>query len=580
MKKQSKQPNNLYYRWRFMLVVGVLGLVFGSLICRAAYIQLITSERLTAEGDMRSIRTQSSEDQRGMITDRNGHELAVSVPVRAVWSDPKRIIESSSLEQKDKWEALAEVLDLELDELRGRVSNPNKRFVYLKRQVSPAIAKYIGELKLPGVYLKPESRRFYPAGEISAHLVGFTDIDDQGQEGIERSYDDWLTGHPGKRKVRKDRMGRTIENLAILEQQQNGHNLQLSLDQRLQSLAYRELKRVVKETDAASGSVVVLDIESGEVLAMANSPSFNPNDRRQLQSYRFRNRAVTDGFEPGSTVKPLTVLTALEQGSAKPSTVINNAPGYMVLGGNRVRDSRSYGEMSLTQVIQKSSNIGAAKLALKMGVTPLLDSLYAVGFGNDMGLGLVGESSGLLPQRRRWSDFETATLSFGYGLMVTPLQLARAYAAIGAGGVVRPVSLLKLEQPPEGQRVFDEKNSRLVLEMMESVTRKGGTAPKAAVPGYRVAGKTGTSRKAANGGYSGDYVAYFAGVAPVSDPRLAIVVMVNDPKGDRYYGGDVAAPVFSKVMAGSLQYLNIAPDDKNIQIVGAPATSGGLHGGT
>jgi cell division protein FtsI (penicillin-binding protein 3) len=567
MSTQNRQANSLYYRWRFMLVLGALGLVFASLICRAAYIQVFKSESLTAQGDMRSIRTQSSQTQRGSIMDRNGNELAVSVPVQAIYADPKRVVDSQSLSQKRKWQALAEVLEMDLRELQEKVANPQKRFVYLKRQVSPAIGQYIQELKLPGVYLKPESRRFYPAGEVSSHLVGFTDIDDQGQEGIERSYNDWLTGLDGKRQVRQDRLGRTIENLAVLEQEQSAHDLKLSLDQRLQSLAYRELKRAVTQFNAASGSIVVLDIATGEVLAMANSPSFNPNDRRQLQSYRFRNRAVTDGFEPGSTIKPFTVLTALDQGVATTRTVIDNSPGYMVVGGNRVRDGHSYGKMSLTQVIQKSSNIGVSKLALKMGVTPLLDSLYAVGFGNDSGLGLTGESSGLLPQRRRWSDFETATLSFGYGLMVTPLQLARAYAVLGSGGIARPVSLLKLDEPPKGQRVFDATHTEAVLKMMESVTQKGGTATKAAVEGYRVAGKTGTSRKAAAGGYSGDYVSYFAGVAPVSAPKLAIVVMVNDPKGDHYYGGEVAAPVFSKVMGGSLQYLNVIPDGKNAHLV-------------
>ncbi|UPW17947.1 penicillin-binding transpeptidase domain-containing protein [Agarivorans sp. TSD2052] len=570
-KKASKQ--GLFIHWRFVLVMAVVCLIFTALVSRAAYIQVIAPDRLVYEGDLRSIRTKTGYAERGVITDRFGSELAVSVPVRAIWADPKHVADQHSFENQEAWAALAKVLDTDVISLQSRVNNPKRRFVYLQRQVSSAVANYVEKLKIKGVYLKPESRRFYPAGEVSAHLVGFTDIDDHGLEGIERSYDDWLTGEPGKRKVRKDRLGRVVEDLAVIHQAKQAQNIALSIDQRIQALAYRELKKAVADTQATSGSVVVLDIQTGEVLAMANSPSFNPNNRNEFQSYRYRNRALTDSYEPGSTVKPLSVIAALEGNHIKTNSVINTNPGWMQIGGRRVRDSRNYGEISLTKVIQKSSNVATSQLALKVGVEGMLDTFYNVGFGNDAGLGLVGESGGQMPQRRRWSDFELATLSFGYGLMVTPLQLAQAYATIGSGGVFRPISIIKLQQASPGERVFEQVKANAVLEMMESVIQEGGTGRKAAVPGFRVAGKTGTSRKAVRGGYGDDYVAIFAGVAPVSDPKLAIAVFVNEPKNDRYYGGDVAAPVFSKVMHGGLQYLNVAPDDNSKHVVKAKGGS-------
>lgn len=573
--KANKQ--GLFIHWRFVLVMAVVCLVFTALVSRAAYIQVIAPDKLIYEGDLRSIRTKTGYAERGVITDRLGNELAVSVPVRAIWADPKHVADQNSLANRDAWAALAKVLDTDVDSLQQRVSNPKRRFVYLQRQVSAAVADYVTKLKIKGVYLKPESRRFYPTGEVSAHLVGFTNIDDHGLEGIERSYDDWLTGEPGKRKVRKDRLGRVVEDLDVIHQAKQAQNIALSIDQRIQAIAYRELKKAVTETKATSGSVVVLDIETGEVLAMANSPSFNPNNRNEFQSYRYRNRAITDSYEPGSTVKPLSVIAALERDHIRSNSMINTSPGWMQIGGRRVRDSRNYGEISLTKVIQKSSNVATSQLALKVGVEGMLDTFYDVGFGNDAGLGLVGESGGQMPQRRRWSDFELATLSFGYGLMVTPLQLAQAYATMGAGGVFRPISIIKLQQPATGERVFEQNKAQAVLEMMESVIQDGGTGQKAAVPGYRVAGKTGTSRKAVRGGYGDDYVAIFAGVAPVSNPKLAIAVFVNEPQTDRYYGGDVAAPVFSKVMQGGLQYLNVAPDDNTSQVV---QLNGGNNGET
>lgn len=566
MRRKAK-ATPLFIRWRFRIVLGAVAVVFMALVGRVAFIQVVDSKQLITQGDKRSVRTEKTQAQRGMITDRNGNELAVSVSMRAVWANPKRIAQTHSLSNKRKWAALADALDMNQRSLEQKVSNPKRQFVYLQRQINPSLGKYIKELNIPGVYLKPESRRFYPVGEISAHLVGFTNIDDHGQEGVELAYDKWLTGHPGERIVRKDRLRRTIEDLSVIKEQQPGHDIHLSLDQRIQTLAYREIKREVAASGATSGSVVVLDIKTGEVLAMANSPSFNPNDRSQLQSYRYRNRAVTDAYEPGSTMKPFTVLTALEQGKADRNTIINNKPGYISIDGHKVRDDEIIGDMNLTKILERSSNIGAAKLAIRSGVMPLMHTFYSLGFGNVLGLGLDGETTGIVPQRRRWSDFELATIAFGYGLTVSPLQLAHAYATLGSGGISRPVSILKVDKPPQGERVFSEKNSRMVLKMLQAVVSDKGTGSRAQVPGYQVAGKTGTSRKADAGGYSDNYVALFAGVAPVSDPRLAIAVVVNNPQGDHYYGGQVAAPVFSKVMSGGLRYLNIPPDGKGIHLV-------------
>lgn len=419
---------------------------------------------------------------------------------------------------------------------------------------------------MPGVYLKPESRRYYPAGEITAQLIGVTNIDDVGIEGIESTYNNWLTGTPAKQKVRKSRDGHVVERLDIVQEGESPNDLVLSIDQRIQQLAYRELKRATEMHQATSGSVVVIDVLTGEVLAMANTPSYNPNSRDDWQSFKMRNRAVTDTFEPGSTVKPFVVAAALESGTVKASDIIPTSPGWMRLGGRQVRDSNNYGDMSLTKILVKSSNMGVAKLSLGMPVEQLLGTYYSIGLGNYSGIGLPGESAGLIQEKHRWSDFERATLAFGYGLTTTTLQLARMYATLGNGGVLYPASILKLKQKPEGQQVLSPQVANNVMNMLVGVTEQGGTARKAHIDGYPVAGKTGTSRKAVAGGYGDDYLATFAGVAPVNNPRLAIAVVINEPKGDRYYGGDVSAPVFSKVMAGALQMLNVEPISTREQV--------------
>lgn len=569
--KQAKETQTpRFVQWRFITVLVGVCLVFVGLAVRAAYIQVVEPDMLVAQGDNRTIRTRERQVHRGLILDRNGQELAVSVPVKAVWADPKVIHEKGGLSDKRRWQALAEVLGRPVDKMLTLVENPKRRFVYVQRQVSPAMANYVKQLKIPGLYLRNESRRFYPTGEVSAHLIGFTDVDDRGIEGIERIYEEQLSGTPDKRRIRRDAKGRQVELLSQKKGKEPG-NIQLTIDQRIQSLAYRELKQAVKFLKATSGSAIVADVNSGEILAMVNSPSFNPNNRQNVSGHRIRNRAITDTFEPGSTVKPLAVLGAMEFGTADEQTTINTSPGWMRLGGSLVQDSRNYGEVDLTQIIKKSSNMGTSKLALSIPKEHFIDLYHNMGLVGDTGTNMIGESAGIFRDRRRWSDFELATLSFGYGLSVTTIQLARMYSILGNGGSKIPMSIIK-GQPIddfERERVISAGTAQSIVEMMEHVTLDGGTGTKAKVPGYRVAGKTGTSRKAIAGGYGEEYVNIFAGLAPVSDPQIVVVIMINEPAGDLYYAGDTAAPVFSKVMSGALQMLNIPPDGRDVSSIAA-----------
>ncbi|UJF19604.1 peptidoglycan glycosyltransferase FtsI [Vibrio sp. SS-MA-C1-2] len=569
MKKKSvanqrkPKPPSTFVSWRFKLAIVVIVAVLLALIGRVAFLQVIEPGKLLREGDMRSVRVKALESAREIIYDRNGEQLAVSVPVRAVIADPKVIFRDGGFNEIDRWYALADVLGLERQYLLKRLTdNKTRRFIYLQRQVSPAMAQYVQKLKLPGIGLKDESRRFYPTGEVSAHVIGMTGIDGHGLEGIERSYDEWLMGESGRRTVRKDRFNRVVENIAV-EERKKGKSLTLSIDQRIQAAAYRAVKQAKADYQATSASAVLVDIHSGDVLAMVNAPSYNPNNRSNLQSFRMRNRAITDVMEPGSTVKPFVVLAALEDGSAKLDTVIDTGNGRLRIGGSQVRDSAKAGKASLTKILQKSSNVGVSKLSLGMPVNDLLGMYSSVGLSDYSGVNLIGETLGAFPIRNRWSDFERATLSFGYGLSVTPVQLARAYATLGAKGINRPLSILKHDEVPAGKRVIAEKTADEVLHMLEAVTHKGGSATKAAVSGYRVGAKTGTSRKAIAGGYGDEYVALTAGIAPISDPRFALVVVVNEPQGDKYYGGQVAAPLFSTIMQSALQLKNIAPDANN-----------------
>jgi cell division protein FtsI (penicillin-binding protein 3) len=558
VKRKANKPDHRIPQWRFLTVIALILLGFLGLVARTGWIQIVEPDRLRLEGDLRSLRTTADASGRGMVTDRNGEELAVSVPVQAVWADPKVVHESGSLDNTRAWQALAEVLGLDIKDLTARIADPHRRFVYLQRQITPAVAEYVSKLKLGGINLRRESRRYYPAGEISAHIVGMTNIDGFGIEGVERSFNEWLTSVPSERKVRKDRQGRVIENIGIVKEGKKANNLVLSIDQRLQSLAYRSLKYATEVNKATSGSLVLVDVTTGEVLAMVNTPSYNPNNRGQYQGFRARNRSVTDTYEPGSTLKPLVAVSALEHGFVNWSEVFDTRP--FNIGGKRVTDSHRMAQGNLGDILKYSSNIGMAHISLRMPPQQIIDTLTQFGLGADSGTGLMGESSGMLPLRRRWSDIERATLGFGYGLRITPLQLASAYATLANKGVRKPISILKVSEPPQGEQVVSRKDAEAVMLQLESVVEHGGTGTKAEVPGYRVAGKTGTAKVAIAGGYGKDYVGAFAGFAPVSNPRFAMVVIINEPHGAAYYGGMVAGPTFAEVMSGALQLYNVPPD--------------------
>ena len=569
-KKTIKQNNPNFMAWRFYLVLGLVLLIYLGLMARAAYIQVLEPDMLKKQGDNRSLRTNTKRVQRGTITDRNGHELAISVPVETIWADPKIIYQSNALTMTRHWKALADVLKQDVKALKARIKkHAKKRFIYIERKVAPAMANYVRQLKIPGIYLRKESKRYYPTGEISAHLVGFTNIDDSGIEGVERVYDQLLTGENGEKKFRKDAKGRKVEILSV-KKSTPPKDIVLSIDQRIQALAYRELKGAVKAFKATSGSAVVTNVHTGEVLALVNSPSYNPNNRKGVAVHRFRNRAITDIYEPGSTMKPLTVLTALEFGSVKNDSIIDTSPGWMRLGGSRVSDPRYLGKISLAELLIHSSNMATTKLALSVPKNYLIDKFFDVGFGEDTGTGLVGESSGMMHDRPRWSKFELATLSWGHGVAITPIQLARFYSTLGNGGIKTPLTILKkpnnqnttLAISENSERIFSKENTQNVVEMLEEVINKHYTVAK--VDGYRVGGKSGTAIKAFAGGYGNDYVGLFAGVAPISKPEIAVVVVIDDPGGDLYHGGEVAAPVFARIMKGALRLLNVPPDAKSI----------------
>ena len=567
LKLKKPEDKASFVSWRFALLCGCILLALGGLLSRVAWLQVINPDKLVKEGDLRSLRVQAVPTARGMISDRGGRPLAVSVPVNAIWADPKELHDAGGVTLDSRWKALSDALSIPIDQLAARVNaNPKGRFIYLARQVNPAIGEYVKKLKLPGIHLREESRRYYPAGQVTSHLIGFTNIDGEGIEGIEKSFDKWLTGEPGERTVRKDRYGRVIEDISSVDSRA-AHNLTLSIDERLQALVYRELNNAVAFNKAESGTAVLVDVNTGEVLAMANSPAYNPNNLSDTAKDLMRNRAITDIFEPGSTVKPMVVMTALQRGVVKENSVLNTVP-YRV-NGHEIKDVARYNELTLTGVLQKSSNVGVSRLALAMPSSALVDTYARFGLGKPTNLGLVGESSGLYPKKQRWSDIERATFSFGYGLMVTPLQLARVYATIGSFGIARPLSITKVDPPVGGERVFPEALVKTVVHMMESVALPGGGGVKAAIKGYRVAIKTGTAKKVGpDGRYVNKYIAYTAGVAPASRPRFALVVVINDPQAGKYYGGAVSAPVFGAIMGGVLRTMNIEPDalptnDKN-----------------
>jgi cell division protein FtsI (penicillin-binding protein 3) len=547
--------------WRFRIVVGALFVLALLLVWRTLTLQVLDVDRgyqfLQGQGNARTNRTEVIPAHRGMISDRNGEPLAVSTPVASIWANPQELKNA-----KGEWSRLAASLDMKSADLSRRMERySGSQFMYLRRHMSPAAAKQIIQMKVPGVYLQREYRRFYPAGEVTSHILGFTDIDDRGQEGLELAYDEWLNGTPGRKQVLKDLYGNIIREIDAGEAASPGKDVQLSIDLRLQYLAYRELKEAITKTGAKAGSVVIIDSENGEVLAMVNQPSFNPNNRRQLIPDSMRNRAVIDMFEPGSTVKPLTIVAALESGKYQSDTVINTNPGYIKVGRKLLEDHRNYGAITVAEVLKKSSQVGTTKIALSLDEHDVWGVFNRFGLGRSTGSGFPGESNGMLPNRPNWRPIERATFAFGYGLTVTNLQLAQAYTVFANRGKFQQASLLKRSDKPVMQQVISAKIARQIVDMLEEVTSLGGTATRAQVDAYRIAGKTGTSHKAEAGGYSEDrYFAVFAGVAPASNPRIVAVVTIDEPHGD-YFGGLVAAPVFSKVVSDALRLLNIAPDN-------------------
>ena len=544
----------LQARYISVLSLILLGLI--ALVSQAAYVQIVNADSLIDEADKRSLRKQEIQFVRGSILDRNGQLLSVSVPMYSVVADPKFIFDENALKDKERWQKLAEALGISYSNLVKRIEKaPKSRFVYLSRQISPTLAQYVKELKITGIVLKSEARRFYPRVEETAHLIGYTNIDGTGIEGIEKSFDSMLVGKSGSMTYRKDRFGNIVENISDVKKY-DAQDVTLSIDEKLQSMVYREIKKAVAENKAESGTAVLVDVRTGEVLAMANAPSYNPNNRVGVKSELMRNRAITDTFEPGSTVKPFVVLTALQRGVVRRDEIINTGP--LILNGHEVKDVAPRDQLSLDGILENSSNRGVSRLALRMPPSALMETYQNAGLGKPTDLGLIGEQSGLLnANRARWSEIERANVAYGYGLNATPLQIARAYVTLGSFGIYRPLSITKVDPPVVGQRVFSEKITREVVNMMEKVAIKNG---RAMVEGYRVGIKTGTAKKLENGRYVDKYVAYTAGIAPITDPRYALVVLINDPKAGQYYGGAISAPVFSSIMSYALRSNNVPPD--------------------
>lgn len=572
MKRAADTPSHL---GRFYLVAAVLSVLLLLLVGRVLSLQIIDTERgyefLQDQGAMRSVRTAEIPAYRGVITDRRGEPLAVSTPVISIWADP------SILSKSERLNELAAALDMARSELDGRLERyRGKRFMYLKRHMVPAAAREVLALKISGVQGEREYQRFYPAGEVAAQLVGFTNVDDQGIAGLELAYDDWLKGVPGKKQYIKDLHGEVVRDIGVLQPAHPGKGLTLSIDLRLQYLQHRELQKAVIAAGAESGSVVTLDAHTGEVLAMVNYPGYNPNSRESAKAASMRNRAMTDVYEPGSTMKTLTLVAALESGRFTTQTMIDTSPGRIRVGPKVYPDPRNYGLISVSRIIEKSSQVGVTKIALDLGHEPIREVFARFGIGRPPGTGFPGESAGLLPDRARWYATEKVSLAFGYGITATPLQLARAYSAFANDGVIQPVSLLALEGEVEkGERVVSPQIAREVLGVLHAVTGEYGTAKKARVPGYPVGGKTGTVHKVGPAGYIDDqYVALFAGIAPVDNPRVVTVVVINGPQGEAYGGGAVAAPVFSAVTRGALRLLNVPPTEIEA-VASAPAAVGG-----
>jgi len=546
------------FRWRAHVLLACLTLACAALLWRAVDLQLVDHGFLARQGDARFSRVLQIAAHRGTVTDRYGEPLAVSTPVDSIWVNPGELALAD-----EQIPRLAGALGLDRQELARRVtSNLDREFLYLARGRQPAEAAEIKALGIPGVYTSREYRRYYPAGEVTGHLLGFTNVDDAGQEGLELAFDHWLAGEPGAKRVIQDRYGRIVENVESIRPARPGRDLVLSIDLRIQYLAYRELKAAVRDQRARAGSIVVLDVTTGEVLAMVNQPAYNPNDREQIQAVDYRNRAATDIFEPGSSIKPFWVAAALAAGKYDSRSVIDTSPGFFKVGVKEFQDEHNFGAINIATVLAKSSNVGMAHIALALAPQQVWTTLTHLGFGEVTSSGYPGESAGLLPAYAQWRPIGIVTMSHGYGLSVTPLQLAHAYATIGSLGVARPVSFLAADAQVAGTRVLEAPTCHELLTMLESVVAAEGTGKLAAIPGYRVSGKTGTAWKATAGGYSTDrYMAVFGGVAPATAPRLAAVVVIDEPNAGQHMGGQVSAPVFSRVVGGALRLLAAAPDE-------------------
>ncbi|HUA87885.1 MAG TPA: penicillin-binding transpeptidase domain-containing protein [Steroidobacteraceae bacterium] len=545
------------FRWRASLLIGLLIACALGLVYRAVNLQLVDHGFLAKEGDARFSRVLEIAAHRGTITDRYGEPLAVSTPVDSIWVNPGELALAT-----DQIPRLAKALGLDRQELARRItSNLDREFLYLARHKQPAEAEQIKALGIPGVYTSREYRRYYPAAEVTGHLLGFTNVDDQGQEGLELAFDHWLAGEDGAKRVIQDRYGRIVQNVESIRPARPGKDLVLSIDLRIQYLAYRELKAAVRDQRAKAGSVVVIDVATGEVLAMVNQPAYNPNDREQLQPFTYRNRAATDIFEPGSSMKPFFVAAGIASGKYDDRSIIDTSPGFYKVGAKIFEDEHNLGAIDIATVLAKSSNVGMAHIALSLPPQEIWSTLNHLGFGQVTTSGYPGESAGLLPNYSQWRPIGIVTMSHGYGLSVTPLQLAHAYATIGSFGLARPVSFLRVETPPPGERALDDRVCHVLIRMLESVVTAEGTGKLAAIPGYRVSGKTGTAWKATAGGYSTDrFMAVWGGVAPATAPRLAAVVVIDEPSAGQHRGGEVAAPVFSRIVGGALRLLAVAPD--------------------
>ena len=546
---------------RRVFVMAVFAAAALGLLWRTYDLQHNRKDFLQTQGDARQLRVVKLPAHRGKLFDRRGEPLAVSAPVDSVWANPRELAAAP-----EQWSELTQLLGLDSDYLKDILAKRiDREFIYLKRHIPPELARQMLAIQVPGVYLQREYRRFYPAGEVTAHVTGFTNLDDRGQEGLELAFDNQLRGEDGSKRVLRDRLGQAIKDVESIRSPSPGQDLTLTIDRRIQYVTYRALSRGVATNKARAGSAVVIDVHTGEVLAMVNQPSYNPNNRSDRVSERYRNRAVTDVFEPGSTFKTFTIASALTDGAFLASTNIDTRPGFFKVGSYTVRDAHNYGIIDVATVLKKSSNVGASKIALAIPAKTLWQTLSRMGFGVSTGSGFPGESDGILTHFFDWRDIRRATLSFGYGLSVTPLQLAQAYAVIANGGLLRRATFRPVVKNSRPTRVLSKQVTRELRAMLESVVTTGGTGQRANVAGYRVGGKTGTVRKSEEGGYSEDrYLAVFAGMVPMSAPRVAIVVVVDEPRGDVYYGGQVAAPVFAEIVAGTMRALGIAPDDHRV----------------